>query len=230
MELKQGIHRFEGIPGVNCYWATSDEGVVLIDTGNPKTEKKILSQLEMAGKSPGDVKFIIITHADIDHAGSAAALKRLTGAKLAIHEADAGKVKGEEPFKEARGILGVLFKIMMRFVRFHRVEPDMLLKDGDEIAGFSVIHTPGHTEGSIMLYRPGQVLITGDTLLCNRKGQPRGPIKAFTLDMHQAWKSLGRLSDLSFEMMLPGHGKPMVENASKRVRDLIENHPELQAD
>lgn len=222
MKLKYGVHRFDDITGVNCYWTTSDEGVVIIDTANPKNEKKIVSQLEAAGKSAEDVKFIIITHADIDHIGSAAALKRLTGAKLAVHEADAAKVKGEAPLKEVQGFLGIIFKIMMRFVQFHKVDPDILLKDGDEIADFKVFHTPGHTEGSIMLYRPDQVLITGDTLLSDKKGQPRSPIKAFTLDICQACKSVCKIADLNFEMMLPGHGKPILENASEKVRSLIE--------
>jgi len=222
MELKYGIHQFEGITGVNCYWTTSDESVVIIDTANPKNEKKIMSQLEAAGKSPEDVKYIIITHADIDHVGSAAALKQLTGAKLSIHEADAEKVNGDARHKEVRGFLGIIFKIMMAFVKYHKVKPDIFLKDGDEIGDFRVLHTPGHTEGSIMFYRPDQVLITGDALLTDRKGQPRGPMKAFTLDMDQAWNSARKLTDLNFEMMLPGHGKLVLENASEKVRSLIE--------
>lgn len=222
MELKHHIHQFDGISGGNCYWAIADEAVAIIDTANPKNEEKIMAQLDAAGKSAGDVKFIIITHADIDHAGSAAALKQLTGAQLAVHEADAVQIKGEAPFKEGRGLLGIIFNIMMRFVQFHPVEPDIILKDGNEIAGFKVLNTPGHTEGSIMLYKPDQVLITGDTLLSNRKGQPRGPIKAFTLDMQKAWDSVNRLSDLNFEMMLPGHGKPVLEKASDKVRSLAE--------
>jgi hydroxyacylglutathione hydrolase len=224
MELKHGIHQFEGIKGVNCYWTVSEEGVAIIDAANPKNEKKILSQLEAAGKKVADVKFIIITHADIDHLGSAAALKQLTGAKLAIHEADAAIIRGDAPLKEGRGLFGVILKIMMKFIQFHKVEPDILLKEGDEIAGFTVLHMPGHTEGSIMLYKPGQVLITGDTLLSDRKSRPQGPMKAFALDLQQTWNSMGRFADLHFEMMLPGHGKPVLEKASEKVRNLIEKH------
>ena len=99
-----------------------------------------------------------------------------------------------------------------------------MTQDGDDIAGFKVLHMPGHTKGAIMLYRPDQVLITGDSLLSNWKGQPRGPIKAFTPDMQQAWQSVQKLVDLNFEMMLPGHGKPILDNASDKVRDLIEKH------
>ena len=72
-----------------------------------------------------------------------------------------------------------------------------------------------------MFYRPDQVLITGDALLSDSKGQPRAPIKAFTLDMHQAWNSLRKVDDLNFEMMLPGHGKIILENASEKVGGLI---------
>lgn len=222
MELKHGIHKFEGMTGVNCYWTTSDEGVVVIDTANPKSETKILDQLKAGGKSTEDVKLIIITHADIDHLGSAAELKNLTGAKIAIHESDAAILKGEEPMKEAQGFFKFIFKIMMGFFKFRTVDPDILLKDGDEIAGFKVLHTPGHTKGSIMLFKPNQLLITGDTLLSDSHAQPRGPIKLFTPDMEQAWNSIRKLHDLNFEMMLPGHGKPILENAGEKVRTMME--------
>jgi hydroxyacylglutathione hydrolase len=222
MELKHGIHKFEGMTGVNCYWTTSNEGVAVIDTANPKSEVKILDQLKAAGKNAGDVKWIIITHADIDHLGSAAELKHLTGAKIAIHVSDAAILKGQEPMKEARGFFKFIFKIMTGFFKFHTTEPDILLKDGDEVAGFKVLHTPGHTKGSIMLFKPNQVLITGDTLLCDRHAQPRGPIKLFTPNMDQAWNSIRKLHDLNFEMMLPGHGKPILENAGEKVRALME--------
>ena len=224
MELRHGFHKFEKIHGVNCYWTTIDDGVAIIDTGNPKNEHKFLSELTAAGKTPENVKYILITHADIDHLGSAAELKRLTGAKIAIHEADAPIARGDVPIKDIRGPVGLLLKLLTGFMKFQFFEPDILLKEGDEIAGLQVIHTPGHTQGSIILYRQDKAIITGDTLLCNRKGQPRGPIKMFTPDMDQAWTSIQKVADLQFETLLPGHGKPLLENADDRIKRLVKSH------
>ena len=221
MKLNYGFFKFDKVRGVNCYWTHSESSVVIIDTANPKNEQKFLNELAAAGKQAEDVKFIILTHADIDHLGSAARLKQLTGAKIAIHEADAGIAEGKDPIKDVKGPLGLIFKLLTGFSKFDYFKPDVLLKDGDEIAGLKVIHTPGHTNGSMILYRQDQVAITGDTVLCNRKGEPRGPIKIFTPDMDQAWTSIQKLADLNFQMLLPGHGRPILENAGDRVRNLL---------
>jgi len=72
--------------------------------------------------------------------------------KVAIHEADAPRFTGEKPLKEVRGLVGLLFKAMSLFIKFKPVTPDVLLKGGEQVDGLSVIHTPGHTQGSICLY------------------------------------------------------------------------------
>ena len=62
--------------------------MAVVDTGTPGKEKKVLDYVATLGRKPADVSYIILTHPDADHSGSAAALKRLTGAKLAIGELD----------------------------------------------------------------------------------------------------------------------------------------------
>ena len=70
------------VPGVfaNCYLLVDPEGITMIDTGIPHSEKQILEYLTSLGKSPPDVKRILITHSDWDHVGSLAALHQATGA------------------------------------------------------------------------------------------------------------------------------------------------------
>ena len=62
-------------------------------------------------------------------------------------------------------------------MRFQPIKPDIILKDGDEIDHLRVIHTPGHTEGSICLYKTGDVLFAGDAVRTDRRGNLKLPLK-----------------------------------------------------
>ena len=162
MEITSGIHQINGIRGANCYLVITETKMLVIDTGMPGNGSKIINYIKGLGKNPSDINYVILTHADIDHIGSAAEMKKMTGAKLAIHASDAPILSGKSGFKTIRGPLGVLFKLMARLMRFHAVEPDVILGDDFEIDGFKVIHTPGHTNGSIFS------LPTGKSHLCRR--------------------------------------------------------------
>ena len=86
------------IPGlVNEYVLETADGDVLIDTGFPGSTDKILSALKMIGKTPQDIKHILLTHAHPDHIGSAAALKQATGASVYAHAIAAPLIEGTAP-------------------------------------------------------------------------------------------------------------------------------------
>jgi hydroxyacylglutathione hydrolase len=89
MEITSGIHQIDSVRGANCYLVIDESKMLVIDTGMPGNGKKIANYVERLGKDPANISYIILTHADIDHIGSAAELKQMTRAKLAIHNADA---------------------------------------------------------------------------------------------------------------------------------------------
>ncbi len=70
-----------------------DRGTILVDSGYPGSEDTILEKLKGIGGSPEDIRLIVLTHGHADHAGSAAALREKTGAKVAVHCLDADKVR-----------------------------------------------------------------------------------------------------------------------------------------
>jgi glyoxylase-like metal-dependent hydrolase (beta-lactamase superfamily II) len=223
MEIGPGIHHVNGVRGANCYLAISGGTILIVDTGMPGNGEKILKYLKGLGRDPAEVGYIVLTHSDIDHCGSAFELKKVTGAKVAIHEDDARSLSGEDKLKEVKGIISPLFKMMTKFIRFHPVKPDLLLSEGDEIGGFRVIYTPGHTRGSVCLHRPGEVLFAGDALRSDKRGNPQPPSKLMSVDMKQAWESVRKIAELEFNILLPGHGSPVLQNASKAVRHLLAN-------
>jgi len=220
MEVVPGIHRVDGVKGANAYLVIGKDKMVAIDTGMPGNAKRIGRYIERLGKNLSDVEFIILTHADIDHIGSAAELKSVTGAKLVIHLDDAPILRGKQSFKTIRGPLGFIFKLAMNLMRYHPVEPDIVLSGDSEIESFRIIHTPGHTDGSICVYKPGKVIFVGDALRSDPGGNPKPPPRRISLDEAKARISLEKISALDFDVLLPGHG-PLVNNASQKVKNMV---------
>ncbi|HVC27840.1 MAG TPA: MBL fold metallo-hydrolase [Nitrososphaerales archaeon] len=222
MELSPGIHQIDGVRGANSFLVIADEGAAVIDTGLPGNEKKIVEYSKKAGVEPGKLRYIVLTHADIDHSGSAAKLKGLTGAKVAIHEADAPRISGEKKLKEVKGVTGLLFSVMGPFMRFTPVKPDAVLKDSDRLLDLLVVHAPGHTDGSICLYREKVALFVGDALRTDSHGKPGLPPGSFTVNMEQAKGSIRKISALEYVLLLPGHGPPITKDASSVVASFVQ--------
>jgi len=222
MELAPGIHRIEGVSGANSFLVVSNQGAAVIDTGMPGNEKKIVDYAKKLGIEPGELTYIILTHSDIDHSGSAAKLKGLTGAKVAIHEADAPRLSGEKKLKEVKGPMGVVFGAMGPFMRFTPVKPDVTLKDSDRLLDLLVVYTPGHTEGSISLYRDKVAIFVGDALKTDSSGKPGLPPGSMTVNMEQAKESIRKISALQYALLLPGHGPPITKDASAAMASFVQ--------
>lgn len=217
MEILSGVHQIPGVQG-NCYLLERD-GLVLIDSGLPRSSKKILSYIrDTMHRDPRDLRYLILTHYHADHTGTAAELKRSTGAKIAIHEADSEYLTQTKPMPPLKGVRGKILGVLMFLWPCEPVSPDMKLNDGDHICGLECIHTPGHTPGSICLYDPVLgVLFSGDTLI-TRKGVVSRPPPAATHDPDQARESGKKISGLDFRYLLPGHGTPITTQAAEKVR------------
>ncbi|MGB9246837.1 MAG: MBL fold metallo-hydrolase [Methanoregula sp.] len=223
MEIVQGIHQVDGVKG-NCFIIVRDD-LTLIDTGMPKNSAKIVQYIQdVLKRKPSDIKTIVLTHFHVDHVGDAFDLKKLSGAKVAIHEADADYVSGRKTPPVPKGVMGMIFKVLMPlFFRSKPVEPDIKLNDGDTIAGLATIHTPGHTPGSICLFDPAsKILFAGDLLRYDGINIKTGPL---ALDTHEVQQSINKIAALDFAIMLPGHGIPLRPDASVKVREFATSLP-----
>jgi hydroxyacylglutathione hydrolase len=205
MRLAEDVYKVDGVRIANVYLVATPDGLLLVDTGMPGNAKRIVAFIQSLGRQAADLRYIVLTHCDIDHIGSVARLKELTGAQVAIHELDAPVLAGEQPPQKG----GRVMLALRRLLRIRPVAPDLLLNDGDTIGGFKVMHVPGHTAGSLVLLREDGVAFSGDALLSDKRGQILMPDSRLALDLAQALVSAERIKALPIKLLLTGHGAPV---------------------
>ena len=168
-------------------------------------------KLRIAGCTPGDLKLIVLTHGDYDHAGNAAYLRAKYGVGIAMHRADAGRVERADwslGMKPKPDKFPLLFRTVSAFVRpgpFDAFTPDVFVEDGQDLRAYgldaTILHLPGHTRGSIGVLTAAGDLFCGD-LMDSMMGRPS--LEFFIDDMAAAEASLARLRSLDVAHGLPG--------------------------
>ena len=176
----------------NCYLLECEKthSAIVIDPGDDADQV-----LYLINERKLKLEIIINTHGHIDHIAANTDLKEKTTAKLYIHRADADMIINQQ--RNLSAFIGMPFA---------SVPPDRLLDDGDVInAGemsLKVIHTPGHSPGSICLLAD-HVIFTGDLLFAGGIGRYDFPGSSYDLIMESLKKIMEFGDDLT---VYPGHG------------------------
>jgi glyoxylase-like metal-dependent hydrolase (beta-lactamase superfamily II) len=216
VEIVKGVYQIEGLKGSNAYLVEDMGKLTLIDTGTPGNEKKITDEIQKIGHKLTDVSTIVLTHWHVDHVGSLKSMKELTNAKVAVHEADADFVAGKKPLPKADNLI---VRLYLAVIKAKPVDVDLILRDGDKVGRLIVIHTPGHSEGNIaLLDSERKVLFVGDTLVTKNDAIKLPPL---VLDQAKERTSIERLSTFNFDIILSGHGNPIINNASSKLKDFL---------
>ena len=209
-----------GFPIVNAFLVDDGE-LTIIDTGTKGSEKDIIKAIERVGKRITDLKHIILTHHHGDHIGSAAALKQLSGAKVYAYRTEAMLIEeglASSVLYSSPGLLNhIIHKLIVmrsKRVKSKPVKVDVKLDANDIVNGrFKLIATPGHCGGHIsVLYK--DVLFAADAC-ANSMGL------GFSIaheSIEQAAKSIELLAKEDFSVAGFGHGKPILKDASEKLR------------
>jgi hydroxyacylglutathione hydrolase len=219
-ELAPGVELLTGFPKYGINWFLV--GDVLIDAGGKIDKGRILKQLR--GR---DVTAHALTHAHPDHQGASHAVCTELGIPFWVHRDDV-EVAEDPSLILKRQPPRPLNRLMYKMFAGPAHKVDRVLEEGDEIAGFTALHTPGHAKGHIALWRESdRVLIAGDVVnTMNPFTMVRGlrePLEVFTPDVAENRRSIKRLAELEPSLLLVGHGPPVRDPG--KLRDLAASLP-----
>jgi glyoxylase-like metal-dependent hydrolase (beta-lactamase superfamily II) len=225
VQLAEGVWRIPTMGDfVNSFaFVDADGTVTLLDAGLRGATRRIVAGLGAMGASPADVERIVVTHAHLDHIGSADAVRRRTGASVHAHHEDADYVRqGRCPPRDRRLPLGRVMQFVQR--RQPSCPVDGVFTDGDLLpvaGGLRVLHTPGHTPGHCaFLHEPSGVLVTGDSVM-NWFDRRRWSFLSSCTDYVMCKDTAERLCEPDYEIAAFTHGPELRQGAREAVREFV---------
>ena len=212
MKLQHGVYwyREKGVLDANTY-VIRGEQTVLIDPGLGNYLGLLLKEMQEDGIAPKEVDVIAITHLHPDHCDATAALKDVSGAKVAVHSSQ--WEYRDMLLEEASRVLGIEAK---------KFEVDFVFEDSLEHTELRIQHTPGHSPESICFYAVDKkTLISGDLVFDKGIGRTDLPFG----NTEDLISSINTISALDTELLLPGHGAILKGLSNvKRNYDFIREH------
>lgn len=200
-EILEGIHLVGG-PNISygedatAFVVRFAETHIMIDAGAGRSARILERNIREVGLDPRDISLLILTHCHIDHIGGAPFFRGIHGIPIAMHDLDAGAVESGDPVQTAANWYETEFPptpVDRRFTSSHEI-----LSFGDE--ELHVLHTPGHTPGSLSLYldRGGKRVLFGQDI--------HGPFLPGFRSSLEDWRaSMEALLNLKADILCEGH-------------------------
>ncbi len=206
----------------NCYLISKDNRFFLVDSGTRPYRPALERNLKALGVRENGGMSLILTHCHFDHAENASKIKTVFGADIWVHAGEAACLrKGENPvIRGSMFLTKPLIHIMNRagwakHLLYPPVEPDLLVDERLDLDSFGIpgyiLHTPGHTSGSMSVIVDDEIALVGDTLFGIFPGCVFPPFADSPDLLLKSWK---KLLDTGCRLFLPAHG-------SSRTRELL---------
>jgi glyoxylase-like metal-dependent hydrolase (beta-lactamase superfamily II) len=215
--LAEGVWRLAERPApiINVYLVDD----VLVDAGRRWDRRRIFRQIE--GR---DLSLLALTHVHCDHQGVAKDVCERRGIQLACHRDDVDAMEGRRPLAAGDALAS---RVLASLWAGPPHPVGRVFQEGDEVAGFRVIHAPGHSPGEVIFFRESdRVAICGDVLRNMSYATLRPgigePPDAFNHDTAENRRSIRKLAELGPSLILPGHGPEITDIAAfERFADAL---------
>jgi hydroxyacylglutathione hydrolase len=221
--VAEGVWVLQGQPGrCNVYLLEDDGGVTLFDAGARTMTRAVAS----AGAKLGGIRRVILGHGHTDHRGVAPAL----GVPVLCHADEVQDAEGSGGFRYwPQGLAGLPTPLRQAHRLMHRyawdggpVQIAGTVAEGEELAGFTVVHLPGHAPGMIGLWRESDRLaLSSDCFytidMWGRDSEPRVPERIYNFDTDQARASIRKLAALEPAAAWAGHAKPVTGDVRSKL-------------
>ncbi len=213
----------------NSYLIYNGDKYLLVDAGRKYAWKRLCGNLEAIGVSEENLEALILTHTHFDHAENAARIKQRFRTRIIVQEFEAGYLEnGDSPLPA-----GTVFftRLLMKFFkkraqpmfRYQPVKCDIIVSDRLDLNQFGfnacILHTPGHTRGSLSIIVDGEIAFTGDNMVGVFKGRLFPPFGDDMPGIIRTWK---RLLDTGCSLFIPVHGSPKARSILQKHYDRIQ--------
>ncbi len=225
-KIAPGIYRVDAIPVprmISVLLIAERDGWTLIDTGVASSVPRIQAALGALGGDATTLRRIYLTHQHVDHIGGLVELAAWApDAEIIAPEGEAQVIAGLQP-PDRNG--NAIMQAITDRQQLPTQHIDRTVREGDMVAGFRVIATPGHALGHCSLLHEGQgLLLTADAFGQLFRTLRVGVIKPFCADPALAQRSAEKLLDLDFTVAVMSHGPVLRERAKERLRAAVERN------
>jgi glyoxylase-like metal-dependent hydrolase (beta-lactamase superfamily II) len=225
--LAPNVYRIDGIrlsSAVNVFAVAAGDGWTLVDTGVGSSARRIQAALGALGVRPAALRRIYLTHHHMDHVGGLPGMHAWApDAEIVASEHEAEVIAGRRPMDRPTG---GMMRFMARWNRLTPVPVSRAVSEGDTVAGFRVVSTPGHSLGhTSLLSEEHGLLLTGDAFGALRRRVRVGVVRAFCAAAALAGRSADKLLEEEYRTVAFSHGRVLRDDPKEVLRRAVASFP-----